>query len=488
MPRRPFSRDKRWLFPPSLDELVGQDHPARFVAAFLDTIGQDGWGELGIEIEGAELGAPGYHPEALLGVWVYGFMTGVRSSRRLEAACRDQLAYMWLTGWQHPDHNTLWRFYESNREGMKKLFKRTVRTAVSMGLVDLAVQAVDGTKIGANAAKVRTLDAEALQKLLERADKQIAEVEAQNKAEIEAEVVRLPEQLAKLEELRQEIKVALEKVEAEDGPKKINLTDEDAQLMKSRQGIVVGYNAQAVGSPLVPEKAGGTGMLITAAEVVTEASDHGQTIPMLEAAEQATGRRAEVSLLDGGYHSGKNLAACEEAKRKVLMPESQVWALQKEYHKDHFGHDALKDSYTCPKGQELRFSGIKKRKGKPEMRVYRATAAVCLKCPAFGECTKDKHQGRAIEIGPYEAELRRHRALMAEEGSKKLYRRRQGIIEPVFGIMKELQGARRFLLRGLDNVRAEWSLLVAAFNLKTLYRVWQRQEAGAREGFMLAVA
>jgi hypothetical protein len=229
-------------------------------------------------------------------------------------------------------------------------------------------------------------------------------------------------------------------------------------------------------------------MLITAAEVINNASDHGQTIPMLDAAEQATGRRAEVSLLDGGYHSGETLAACEKAKCKVLMPESQVWALQKTYHKDHFGHDATKDIYICPKGQELPFSGIKKRKGKAEMRVYRATAAVCLNCPAFGECTRDKRHGRAIEIGPYEAELRRNRALMAEEGSKKLYRRRQGIIEPVFGIMKEVQGARRFLLRGLEKVRAEWSLLVAAFNLRTLFRVWRRREAGDREGFMVAAA
>ena len=99
------------------------------------------------------LGAPAYHPRALLCVWLYGFMTGVRSCRKLEAACRDQIPYLWLTGWQHPDHNTLWRFYKEHRQAMRRLFKRTVRAAVAMQLVDLAVQAVDGTKVAANATR-----------------------------------------------------------------------------------------------------------------------------------------------------------------------------------------------------------------------------------------------------------------------------------------------------------------------------------------------
>ena len=74
-----------------------------------------------------------------MSVWLYGFMTNVRSCRKLEAACRDQIPYLWLTGWQHPDHNTLWRFYQGHRQGMRELFKRTVRTAVSLELVDLAM-------------------------------------------------------------------------------------------------------------------------------------------------------------------------------------------------------------------------------------------------------------------------------------------------------------------------------------------------------------
>ena len=135
MPLREMGREQMWMLPPTLDELVPMDHPARFVAEFVDALDRDGWAGLGVEIEGEVLGAPAYHPRALLSVWLYGFMTGVRSCRKLEAACRDQIPYLWLTGWQHPDHNTLWRFYKGHRQAMRKLFERTVRTAVALELV-----------------------------------------------------------------------------------------------------------------------------------------------------------------------------------------------------------------------------------------------------------------------------------------------------------------------------------------------------------------
>lgn len=107
-------------------------------------------------------------------------MTGIRSSRKLEAACRDQIPYQWLTGWQHPDHNTLWRFYQGHRQSMRQLFRRTVRTALAMDLVDLAVQAVDGTKVPANASSGRSYNAEGLARLLRQLEQAIAELEDQN--------------------------------------------------------------------------------------------------------------------------------------------------------------------------------------------------------------------------------------------------------------------------------------------------------------------
>lgn len=152
MPLRAFNREQAWLLPPRLDELIPADHPSRFVAAFVDGLDAETWKELEIELDGDPMGAGAYHPRALLSVWVYGFMTRIRSNRKLEAACQEQVPYMWLAGMQKPDHNTLWRFYSEHRGRMRALLRRTVRTAVKAGLVNLALQTVDGTRVGANAS------------------------------------------------------------------------------------------------------------------------------------------------------------------------------------------------------------------------------------------------------------------------------------------------------------------------------------------------
>ena len=107
MPMRPFSREQAWLMPPTLDDLAPEDHPVRFAAAFVDGLDAEAREELEIDLQGDPRGAGAYHPRALLSVWIYGFMTGVRSCRKLEAACRDQVPYMWLAGMHKPDHNTL---------------------------------------------------------------------------------------------------------------------------------------------------------------------------------------------------------------------------------------------------------------------------------------------------------------------------------------------------------------------------------------------
>ena len=290
MPLRDMGREQLWMLPPTLDELLPLDHPARFVAEFVDALDRDGWAELGVDIDGDALGAPAYHPRALLSVWLYGFMTGVRSCRKLEAACRDQIPYLWLTGWQRPDHNTLWRFYKGHRQAMRKLFKHTVRTAVAMKLVDLAIQAVDGTKVVANASLNRSYDAEGLRGLLVRVERAIGDLEAQNEAGEDAAAAHLPEELADKEVLRDKVKQAMADLAGQERHKRINLTDPDARLMKGRQGIVAGYNAQAMVSPTEPE-GGMTGMLVTAVDVVDEANDNAMLAPMMERAEETTGRK-----------------------------------------------------------------------------------------------------------------------------------------------------------------------------------------------------
>ncbi len=272
MPLRPMSRDQAWLLPPTLDELLPDDHPAHFVAAFVEGLDRASWAEMEIDLGGDPLGAPAYHPRLLLSVWLYGFMTGIRSCRKLETACRDQISFLWLTGWQRLDHNTLWRFYQAHRHAMRTLLKHTVRTAIGVGLVDLAVQAVDGTKVAANAAGDRTYDGAGLERLLARTDATIKELEAQNEGGNDPPPPRLPDALRQAQVLRERVHLAMEHLNNQ-GLRRVNLTDEDAQLMKGRQGIMPAYNAQTMVSPLDPAQASGSGMLITAADVVNAAAD-----------------------------------------------------------------------------------------------------------------------------------------------------------------------------------------------------------------------
>ena len=477
MPLRDMDREQAWLLPPTLDELVPPDHPARFVAEFVDALSRDDWAELGVEPDGEALGAPAYHPRALLSVWLYGFMTNVRSCRKLEAACRDQIPYLWLTGWQHPDHNTLWRFYRRHRHSMRELFRRTVRTAVAMDLVDLAVQAVDGTKVYANAALSQTYDAKRLQELLDRVESVIESLESQNEGGEEGGAVRLPEKLAEQNALRQRVRQAMKELPSMERPSRykrparINLTDKDARLMKTRQGLVPGYNAQAVVSPLATDD-GMSGMLVTAVDVVGESYDSECLPPMVKKAEDATGVKVPLTLADAGYFAGKHVAEFHSKGQQVVMPD-KARRTDHPYHKDQFAYDGKTDSYICPHGQSIPFVGLVKTETK-RARLYRiASGAICRGCPAFGVCTRNRRQGRTIQIGQYDTALRRHRDWMATDEAKQAYLRRLPLIEPLFAILKNRLGAQQFSLRGLINVKAEWSLLATAFNLRTLWRVWR---------------
>lgn len=271
---------------------------------------------------------------------------------------------------------------------------------------------------------------------------------------------------------------------AQEELRQINLTDDDTRLMKGRQGITAGYNIQAMVSPLqTDEKQKTTGMIITAVETVQDPDDHAQLIPMMTQAAENTAKKAEITLADAGYHSGDNLADCARKEQVIAMPETQDHALQQPYHKDRFNYHPETDSYICPNGQTLRFVFTKDIRGNV-MRIYRGSGAICRRCTAFGVCTKCKN-GRELQIGSYDMILKYHRAWMTTEEAKTKYARRKELIEPVFGIIKEQMGFRRFLLRGLKNVRAEMTMIATAFNLRTLYHVWREMTAKKHEQMII---
>ncbi|WP_160164533.1 transposase [Pedosphaera parvula] len=165
---------QQFIFPPALEDWVPKDHPARFLREFVDQLDLS---LLGFVMPSATEGRPPYAPSLLLKIWLYGYFHRIRSTRKLEAACREHLSLLWLTGLIQPDHNSLWRFWRDNQRALREIFKQTVQVAVRAGCVGLALQALDGTKIEACAAGPSSWSREYMEKLLSALDEALAHTE-----------------------------------------------------------------------------------------------------------------------------------------------------------------------------------------------------------------------------------------------------------------------------------------------------------------------
>jgi len=493
MPTRRFDRDDAWLLPPSLESLVAPDHPARFVADLVDQLPRARWLAMGIHPDGHARGAPGVAPRGLLGAWLYGLMTGIRTTRRLEQACRESIPFLWLTAAQRPDHNTLWRFYQAHRAGLGTLFEQSVRTAVQLGALDLAVQAVDGTKVRGAVARTSLRTGAGLQLLLDGVSEVLAQVDSQHAGDGGGEPPQLPPELQDAADRQQQIRAALEQVLPADGPERISLTDPDARMQKLRGGgYAVGYNGQAAAAGLDPEQTDGVhGSFLTGVGMTNAAHDHEQLPPMLARIEATTEQPVETVLADSGYFSSATLAVLEAAhpQTQALLPDSQAPTAEAAYHKDRFRYDPATDTVTCPEGQTLPFAGIITRPGnEPDARRYRAARRVCARCPALAACVKSQTKGRSVTLRSDDVRLKAHRARMATEAARTTYRRRAALIERVFGVIKDRLDGRQLYLRGLANVTAEWTLLAAAFNYRVLLKIWQRAATAERRAVLVGAA
>lgn len=171
------------LLPRHVEEWVGPTHPARMVRELVDSMDL---AALGFAPHDEVEGAPHYGANLLLKVWLYGYLIRVRSSRKLEQACRENLGAMWLTGLHQPDHNTLWRFFRANRAALRQVFKAVVRYAAKAGAVGVALHAVDGTKLAAQASRYQVWERTKLETFLGQLDEAIE----QTVAEIEAHEAR----------------------------------------------------------------------------------------------------------------------------------------------------------------------------------------------------------------------------------------------------------------------------------------------------------
>lgn len=473
MPFRPYNREQEWLLPPSLSELIPEDHPARFVLEF---VSQLAWGELGIAAEPPVEGAPAYAPEILLLAWLYGFMVRVRSSRKLERACRENVVFMWLTGLQRPDHSTLSRFYQRNRQAMRPLLKQTVQLAVRVGLVDFAFQAVDGTRL-ASAARPSWRSGAATAALLQQVEQEIAAMEAANAQEDSTEGLPPagPRQRLGREQMRTRLRQALAELErrtAAPGGRHdaagTSSSDPEAGLLKAAQGYVVGYNAQTV--------VDGRAQIVVAAEVTACSSDGEHLVPMVREAQAMTGQVAEVVGADSGYFAIGSVVAAEQQGCEVFVPvpRRKETPEQERYAKAHFRYEVEGDRFICPEGQILSFShqeGSRHGKAVPS-RVYAGEA--CGGCAAqhSGACTRAP--SRRVRRYPTDDVRARYLAQMETERAKEMMRKRAATVEPVYAHTQECLGVLRFLRRGWENVRAEWRFTCAVHNLLKLWRYWWR--------------
>jgi transposase len=456
---------EQYLFPPSLEDFVPLDHPARFIREFVDSLDLR---ELGFKERASEEGRPNYGVDMLLKVWLYGYFENIRSSRMLEKACCQHVGLLWLTGLHYPDHNTLWRFYRDNRRALKGVFVQGVQLAVKGGLVGMVLNAVDGTKIRADVSRESGLHEERLKDLLKRLNESAEEVcdqieEAAEKEE--GKEYRLPDNLAKKEGLRDFIREGLEQLEKE-GESHLSLTDKDARMMITGEGIKFAYNAQAV----VDADTG----VIVGAEVVQEESDNFELVEMLDEVKENVGKVAKETVADAGYFSGEELKKAEDNSYEVLVDTTIVEKKDSsgsEFEIWDFRYDREADMWICPKGGVLRFEREKKhgRKGHV-VRVYRCQGYEG--CVHRWKCSQSK-KGRTIGVSPYHLAIANQLEKQKQAKNKALLKRRKTIVEPVFGIVKSVLNFRRWTVRGVENVRAQWFLICTAINLRKIYLRWK---------------
>lgn len=452
---------QHFLFPPELEDWIGPEHPARFIRDFVDALDM---GALGFEVENlpSEAGRPHYGAGLLLKVWLWGYCEGVRSTRGLEKECRNQLALLWLTGMHYPDHNTLWRFWSKHREQLRGIFKQTVRVAAESGALGLALHAVDGTKIHAWASKKKTWHREDLERLAKELDEaiQVLQDAIEREGAGEGPEYSLPEQLREAQARKQAIERALKELNAS-GERHLHQHDQDARMMKTSEGTRLAYNAQAV--------ADDKHQLLVAEDVSQVSADHLMLTSMLESAAENVGAAPEVTVGDGGYNSAQVLAQAREEGHTVLVNPKN--ARPGPYHSSRFRYDHSRDCFICPQGRELHHTGGAFNKGHGHyLTRYRCEHA--KECPVRAACTTSC-RGRVIERSPWYHAAEEHRARSTTEAGKAMLRRRKAIIEPVFAVIKQHLGFRRWTQRGIENVRTQWSFLCAAYNIRKLYRLWR---------------
>jgi DNA-binding transcriptional MerR regulator len=388
----------------------------------------------------------------------------------MERACVENVALMWLTGNEHPDHNTLWRFFRDNRKAIRKVLKQSVKVAADANLVGMVLHAVDGTKIEAQASNKTAYYRRQQEEALKRVHLSIAEMEKllEESQESGVDSYRLPEELADAKKRREKIRESLAELD-EAGVNNLQPHEPDARVMKCDGKNVFAYNAQAV----TDDKAG----IIVGEDVVTQETDHGLLAPMIDTVKETIGDVGETTLADKGYSADKDLAEAEEQGYEVLVNLGEnvdPAEGDKPFHKSRFVYDRNEDCCICPLGQKLRFQRTTKaRRGNARLRVYHCSEY--KECPKRWQCSSNK-RGRTIELSEHHESVVRQRAKQKNPGAKAKMARRGVIVEPTFAFAKHVLEFRRWSYRNIESNRTQWSLMCSTINLRKLYAAWIKGE------------
>lgn len=449
-----------FLLPPSIEDWVEKDHPARFIREFVELLDIK---ELGFKVEDNEEGRPYYSSDVLLKVWLYGYFNRIRSPRQLEKMTKENHPMIWLVTMHRPDHNTLWRFWRDNNKAIKKLFKETVNTAINLKLVSFVLGAVDGSKIRALSSNKWLMNEKDIEKLLKKVDESISDlekdIERSQREDLDCDT-RLPKELEDREKLREKIKRAQKEIRGNER-KKININEQEARVMLTDRKKDTGYNAQAV----VDSKH----RIIIAEDVLNEENDFHLLVPMINKVKEITGTVPDKIVADTGYGIGEQLSEAENSGYDVLTNLKGI-ENNKPYDSSKFEYNAQKDVMICPEGKELIYeSSSLYKETKAHMRKYKCTHY--KECSVRWLCSKSK-TGRRVKLTPYVDVIKRQRQKHEIEDNRELLQKRKTIVEPVFGWIKQLDNFRRFTLNGLQNAKLQWSIVCATVNLRTIYKFW----------------
>ena len=466
------ARSEVQLLPPCLDDYVAPNAPARFIDAYVESLDFQALGFTHAQAQ--PTGRPPYHPADLLKLYLYGYLHRIRSSRRLEAEATRNLELIWLLRCLRPDFKTIADFRKDNRGAFKPLFKNFNLLCRKLNLFGAELVAIDGSKFKALNNSRRHYTREQLQELVQKIERRIEEYLAEldhqdseaegvagapNPQELQDSIGRLRQRQGRYEELLGELEAS--------GQNELSLSDPDSRKMKGAHGEhFIGYNVQVA----VDAKHD----LIVTQEVVQAANDRAQLGVMALAAKEELQVEQLQAVADKGYHEADQLESCEQAGIETLVPEQGKTSGQgkkgKEiFPKEQFEYDGQADAYHCPAQRTLPRQAQNHSRGKERILYYNRGA--CRDCPLKSQCTTGAY--RVIARRTNELVVERAAARVAANAQK--VARRKEIVEHVFGSLRDW-GHDRFLMRGLEKVRAEFSLSALVYNLRRVINLIRIEE------------